>query len=574
MSAVPAPDDGLAVGSVVDGRYRIDGVLGSGGMGRVYRGEHTGIGRAVAIKVLHADLGGNREAVTRFQREALASGRLDHPNIVAVSDFGELADGAAFLVMEALEGEPLGARLERGRLPWREALAVLRGVLAGLAHAHERGVVHRDIKPDNVFLAKKDDQLLVKVLDFGIAKLFAGIVDDPATTRAGLTIGTPAYLSPEQAVGGEITPQTDLYSTTVVLFEMLTGRAPFEAEDPLQMLGAHAAGVPPKLRDVAPDIELPPGMEELVQRGLAKRGADRWSTALAYLAELDRLAGEGGKPVAPSVFASQPVAILAGAVPDLDASQSDTRPIAQTPPRAAAAARPIGLDVTAALETRVTEVDTPAVIGQAPTLSLTPLPAERRAPLPPVARAVTLGDVVQEPVPRSWLVIGGAILGGAVLLAIVLALASHHGAAAEPMDAAVAMIAPPAAAAVNGKSGVAAKPGPVKPAKPEPAVIAPPVPPDPTAGSAVAAPDETPEARTLHDRSYKAAVHQLEASRACADRRAAIPKLVALADTRAIAVLKTARNRPFGRSNANACLVGDIDAAMKKFADTVPAGEK
>ena len=570
MSAVPAPDDGLAVGSVVDGRYRIDGILGSGGMGRVYRGEHTGIGRAVAIKVLHADLGGNREAVTRFQREALASGRLDHPNIVAVSDFGELPDGAAFLVMEALEGEPLGTRIERGRIPWREALAVLRGVLAGLAHAHERGVVHRDIKPDNVFLARKDDQLLVKVLDFGIAKLFAGIVDDPATTRAGLTIGTPAYLSPEQAVGGEITPQTDLYSTTVVLFEMLTGRAPFEADDPLQMLGAHAAGVPPRLLDVAPDIELPPGMEELVQRGLAKRGADRWPTALAYLAALDLMAGEGGKPVTPSVFASQPVAIIAGAVPDLDTSQTDTRPIAQPPPRATAASRPIGLDVTAALETSTTAVDTPAVLGQAPTLSLTPRPAERWAPLPPSVHAVTLGDVVKEPVPKSWLVIGGAIVGGAVLLAIVLAIASRHGGAADPTEAALALVAPADAAAVTGKPGVAAKPAPVKPAKPEPVALPAPVPPDPSTGSA-AAPDDPPETRAQHDRSYKAAVHQLEASRTCGDRRAAIPKLVALADTRALAVLKAARSRPFGRSNANACLVADVDAAMKKLADTVPA---
>ena len=297
-------------------------------------------------KFLHANLGGNREAVTRFQREALASGRLDHPNIVAVSDFGELPDGSAFLVMEALEGEPLGARLERGRLPWREALAVLRGVLAGLGHAHERGVVHRDIKPDNVFLAKEGDQLLVKLLDFGIAKLFAGSADDPATTRAGITIGTPAYLSPEQAVGGEITPATDLYSATVVLFEMLTGRAPFEAEDPLQMLGAHAAGVPPKLHQVAPDIELPAGMEELVARGLAKRAADCVPSALAYLAELDALAGEG-KPIAPSVFASQPVAIVvapaepSGGGSELDTSDTRTRPLAVTPlPIAAVGAPP------------------------------------------------------------------------------------------------------------------------------------------------------------------------------------------------------------------------------------------
>src|SRR6476646_8875939 len=145
----PSPDDSgvVPLGSMLDGRYRIDSVLGTGGMGRVYKGEHTGIGKAVAIKVLHAKLGGSREATQRFQREALASGRLDHPNIVGVSDFGVLEDGSLFLVMEALEGETLGKRLEREkRIPWLDALEIVRGVLAGLRHAHERGVVHRDIK--------------------------------------------------------------------------------------------------------------------------------------------------------------------------------------------------------------------------------------------------------------------------------------------------------------------------------------------------------------------------------------------------------------------------------------------
>src|SRR6185436_4152826 len=147
MAAPPfsSSDEQFAIGSVLDGRYRIDAVLGTGGMGRVYRAEHTKIGKSVAIKVLHADLGRNREAAQRFQREALASGRLDHPNIVGVSDFGVLDDGACYLVMEALEGEALGARIEREKkIPWPEALEILRGVLSGLKHAHDKGVVHRD----------------------------------------------------------------------------------------------------------------------------------------------------------------------------------------------------------------------------------------------------------------------------------------------------------------------------------------------------------------------------------------------------------------------------------------------
>src|SRR6478609_6082780 len=143
------PDDSgvVPIGSLLDGRYRVEAILGRGGMGRVYKAEHTSLGRAVAIKVLHTRLGSSKEAAQRFQREAKASGRLDHPNIVAVSDFGALEDGSLFLVMEALEGEPLGARLERERrIAWPEALTIIRGVLAGLAHAHDKGVVHRDIK--------------------------------------------------------------------------------------------------------------------------------------------------------------------------------------------------------------------------------------------------------------------------------------------------------------------------------------------------------------------------------------------------------------------------------------------
>ena len=290
MAASPSPssDEQFALGSVLDGRYRIDAVLGTGGMGRVYRAEHTKIGKSVAIKVLHADLGRNREASQRFQREAIASGRLDHPNIVGVSDFGVLDDGAFYLVMEVLEGESLGDRLDRDhRIHWVEAIEILRGVLHGLRHAHERGVVHRDIKPDNVYLARKDGDPIIKILDFGIAKLYAGSDEDPAATRAGLTVGTPAYLSPEQAVGGEITPKSDLYSASILLYEMLAGRAPFEDKDPLAMLGAHVSRRPPAFAESAPGVEIPPPLEDIMQRGLMKMAADRIASAGDYLAMLD-----------------------------------------------------------------------------------------------------------------------------------------------------------------------------------------------------------------------------------------------------------------------------------------------
>ena len=382
-------DEGrLGIGSVLDSRYRIDALIGTGGMGRVYRGEHTGIGRAVAIKVLHQDLNRNREAAQRFQREAIAYGRLDHPNIVNIYDFGVLPDGACYLVMELLEGETLGARLERDvRLPWREALDILRGVLLGLRHAHDRGVVHRDIKPDNIYLAVKDGDLIIKLLDFGIAKLRAGTTDDPASTRAGLTVGTPTYLSPEQAVGGEITPASDLYSATVLLFEMLAGRSPFEelAKDPLAMLGAHVSRPPPSLSAVAPDVELPAGLESVIAAGLVKVAAERIRSAKEYIGQIDSVLTAARRyRTGPVVTPSVPALAAPGA--ELDGS-------------GASAGEPTPGSATQALP----------VTG---TLS----------ELPQAARAVSIAEA-GEMIPRRWLVIGGIVIVlliiGAVLLTVL-----------------------------------------------------------------------------------------------------------------------------------------------------------
>jgi serine/threonine-protein kinase len=292
-AALPLPDDALEHGRVLDGRYRIEGVIGGGGMARVYRAEHLGIARPVAIKVLHADLSRSREAVVRFRREATTSGRLVHPNIVTVTDFGVLADGRCFLVMEALDGETLADRLEHeGPVPWRDAVVILAELLRGLRHAHDHGVVHRDIKPENLFILEGDPRSLVKILDFGIAKLYESMPSDSRITQGGLTIGTPLYMSPEQTLDGEITPASDLYSTTVVLFEMLTGQPPFCFEDPIATMKAHLHHTPPTLRERAPELDVPDELEEIVRRGLAKMAADRISSADAYLAMLDALGVE------------------------------------------------------------------------------------------------------------------------------------------------------------------------------------------------------------------------------------------------------------------------------------------
>jgi eukaryotic-like serine/threonine-protein kinase len=401
-------DDGerLGIGSTLDNRYRIDALIGTGGMGRVYRAEHTAIGRAVAIKVLHNDLNHNREAAQRFQREAIASGRLDHPNIVGIYDFGMLPHGACYLVMELLEGETLGERLERdGRIPWREALEILRGMLLGLRHAHDRGVVHRDIKPDNIYLARKDGDLIIKLLDFGIAKLRAGSADDPASTRAGLTVGTPAYLSPEQAVGGEITPAADLYSASIVLYEMLTGRGPFEDKDPLAMLGAHVSRVPPPISQAAPDIEVPSGLEAVIQAGLVKAAAERTRSAQEYIGLLDRVISSMRR------YRTAPVAVQTGPEP--------------------------GASTMASSPSLVISVEPHVAHGDAPTQSL-PIGLSSSG-LPAQAHAVSLAEPT-DAIPRRWLVIGGIVIVILIIGAILLAVSSSGN--YKPSSASASSLAP------------------------------------------------------------------------------------------------------------------------------------
>jgi serine/threonine protein kinase len=499
----PTPDDSgvVPIGSMLDGRYRVDGVLGKGGMGRVYKGEHTGIGRAVAIKVLHPDLGKNKEASQRFQREAIASGRLDHPNIVGVSDFGVLEDGCPYLVMEVLEGEELGKRLEREkRIPWQEAIEIMRGVLAGLRHAHEKNVVHRDIKPDNIFLARKDGEVVVKILDFGIAKLVAGSGDDPATTRAGLTVGTPAYLSPEQAVGGEIKPATDLYSASVVFYEMLAGRPPFEDTDPLAIMTAHVSREAPTFAQVAPDLQLPAGLEDVVRHGLEKVSAERTQSSNEYLAALDNVLHAAGYATM-QPRASGQVAI-ASAIPT-PSPGSITRPSALTPMATPGVAFPV------------------------------------RASTQP-----TQPTHVHEPLPKKWLVIAGIVFFAVIIIAIALKI----GSSSKKPDAAPKIDSPKKHAEADEPT-------------PQPAAAARTAPPLPITSIT----PMTVDRETV----MKAALHDLESSATCTDRKAAIPKLVALGDPRAIAPLKAARFRMRGGilgindSNTNQCLKSDAEDAIK-----------
>jgi serine/threonine protein kinase len=242
------------VGQVIDGHYRLDKLLGAGGMGAVYKARHLGLERDVAIKILHPDIGGDPSISKRFDREAQSASRLDHPNCVRVSDFGTTAEGIKYLVMELLEGEELHARLGQ---PWPPdaVLYVIEQVLAGLEHAHACGIVHRDLKPENVFVthdAKGNE--VAKIVDFGIAKLLDADGATEVLTRAGMVFGTPRYMSPEQAAGGKIDERSDLYAVGVLAHEMLSGKPPFDGDDLAAILRMQIMAPPPPLPASVPPL--------------------------------------------------------------------------------------------------------------------------------------------------------------------------------------------------------------------------------------------------------------------------------------------------------------------------------
>ena len=280
------------IGSVVGDRYRVVSRLGVGGMGAVYRAEHTMMRKDLAIKVLLPEFGGKEEFVRRFEREAESASRLTHPNIITVTDFGRTKEGSLFLAMEFLAGESLSHVIKGGPLPQERALAVVRQILRGLEHAHAAGIVHRDLKPDNIMLVERDGQPdVVKILDFGIAKVTEPVsgrgVGVTALTQAGMIFGTPEYLSPEQALAEVVDPRADLYAAGVILFEMLAGRKPFESDDKVKLISMHLAHAPPRLREANPNIDVPVALEQVVLQALEKSRENRFATATAFLQALD-----------------------------------------------------------------------------------------------------------------------------------------------------------------------------------------------------------------------------------------------------------------------------------------------
>ncbi|MDB4937144.1 MAG: protein kinase [Labilithrix sp.] len=271
-------DDPL-IGRTLPGGYVILDLVGIGGMGRVYRAEQTNLGRTVAIKIIHPHLVGEENAAARFITEARAASRLNHPNSVAVIDFGKTEDGQLYLVMEFLRGKDLArVQYEEGPLSFRRIVSILRQVLAALSEAHHLEIIHRDLKPENVILEPvRTGGDFVKVVDFGLAKMREGTA--PNITSPGIVCGTPEYMSPEQGRGDPLDPRSDLYAVGVIFYQLLTGRLPFEAESPTQVVLMHITEAPPDPRAAAPERMIPSLLADVCLMALAKEPAHRFGNA-------------------------------------------------------------------------------------------------------------------------------------------------------------------------------------------------------------------------------------------------------------------------------------------------------
>lgn len=522
QTPTPLAGDGRELlGLVVDDRYRLDAVVGRGGMGLVFRAMHLVLRREVAVKILHPSLAASHDVRSRFEREALAVGKVDHPNCVATFDVGRLADGSLYLAMELLEGRQLGEVLaHEGRLAPKRALHILRHILRGLSGIHNAGLVHRDIKPDNIFLTRQGEDVdFAKILDFGIAKPIVGeLVDDGVRlTQAGMAFGTPIYMSPEQALGNKLDGRADLYAAAVIGYEMLAGQLPFYSDDRLEVMSMHVAKPVPEMRTrMPPDGDtVPPTVERLIAKGLTKKPEERYASAEDFIAAIEEVLGAMEVEVAKVHHRT-----LADAQP----TEVDISPIDHNPSRT--------------LDDLLLQLP-----GSAP-VQLQPLPVEE------------LGESVPRPraMPRAqarW-ILYVATLAGAIVFGVAAAVVTTRS---EP----VAHLPAPAPTPEAVPPQVAVPSEPPTPAAPHPDEPPPAnVPQDPLAlGHARAAQGETAAALAAYDRA-------LSLAPASSTDTALRQNLAAMTKNRDPKVVTTAFEMWLGRTDDPAAIDAILEAAVSK----------
>jgi eukaryotic-like serine/threonine-protein kinase len=432
----PPPSSDLVAGAVV-GEYRVEKKIGEGGMGAVYSAMHPMIGKRAAIKVISAALGTDASAVNRFVQEARSVNQIGHPNIVDVFAFGELPDGRNYFVMEYLQGESLADRIQRTAMPLGEAIEIIDQVADALEAAHEKQIVHRDLKPDNVYLAAvRGGRTMVKLLDFGIAKL--STPDGPGSgggiqkTRTGMMMGTPGYISPEQARGKNVDHRTDVYALGCMVFEIVCGRLPFVADNAMDIVLMHMTTPAVRASAIWPDI--PPPLDDLIARMLEKDPALRPSLTevrgvfaelvtsglvtlnngrgIAFGSNISRLQTPSGGTPRP---ATQNLAV--GTTPQTQAPGTNppTAAPGTYPPTAAPAKKNTGLIAAGigavlllggvgafmAMKGGDQAKPAPAVATPAPEPAKTPEPAVAKAPEPTPVKAPEPVKTVEAPKPAT-----------------------------------------------------------------------------------------------------------------------------------------------------------------------------
>jgi serine/threonine-protein kinase len=335
---MPAPDplEGDLTGKTLNNRYLIEGKLGEGGFGAVYKAKQLQMGRTVALKVLHARMAKDQQVIGRFKREAQASSLLRAPHTVQVYDFDQSPEGVMYLAMEMLQGKSLHSELrDGGAMDPVRCAKVLDGISDSLGEAHGQGIVHRDIKPENIYLEPRPSPDFVKVLDFGIAKIVSGdglAQSGPALTAAGQTLGTLEYMSPEQLMGAQLDGRSDLYALGILAYEMLTGALPFPAKTPGEMITAHLKTMPPPPSKVKPGI--PPLMDQIVLKLLEKQRDKRFANTDELRKELARVAAgeQGAAAAAPAPAAAAPVAATVKPAPAAPAAAPANAPMTERVP--------------------------------------------------------------------------------------------------------------------------------------------------------------------------------------------------------------------------------------------------
>jgi serine/threonine-protein kinase len=282
---MPSPDPFLGR-TILNGAFQIQQKIGSGGMGAVYKAHQPEMNRLVAVKILHPKLADRKDLVSRFGREARALSQLSHPNTVRVFHYGELEDGPLYIIMEFLDGRNLNQTVRvEGPFATERALPILIQSCGALDEAHKAGIIHRDLKPENIFLVQSAvHRDFPKLLDFGLAKVGEQQMRPGSVvlTQEGMVFGTPEFMSPEQAQGKTLTASSDVYSVAVILYEVLTGKLPFDAKNAMEYIQHHVTGRPIPINQRAPGKTFPPLLEQIVHRALAKRPEDRFATAADF----------------------------------------------------------------------------------------------------------------------------------------------------------------------------------------------------------------------------------------------------------------------------------------------------